>query len=140
MKTLPLLSLTLLMSIVVTQMSCGGESDSYNSESHQRAIEAANAKEMEARSLAVESPCTSAGQCGNLAFLAPAGTCRNWSYKPYSLVSPTAAAASAAAQEQQQLANHAASLARPSDIACPAVVNQPPVLQCVSSVCGAVAQ
>src|SRR4051812_45265729 len=77
---------------------CGGSSDSAV---YQQAVDLANAKESEARSLAADNPCDQLSQCGTVAFVAPTGACPALSYKPYSLVSATAVAASAAAAQQQ---------------------------------------
>jgi hypothetical protein len=111
--------------------ACGGS----DSDPYQEAVSAANKKEAEARAAGVTTPCADTSQCGVLTFQGPQ-TCGNWSYKPYSLVSPTAAAASAAAQEQNVLARQALLLAPPSNIFCPAVVPPVPVLTCVASTCG----
>ena len=80
----------------VALAACGGS----DSDPYQEAVSAANKKEAEARAAGVTSPCADTSQCGVLTFQSPTPTCANWSYKPYSLVSPTAAAASAAAQEE----------------------------------------
>jgi hypothetical protein len=114
---------------------CGGSSDSAV---YQQAVDLANAKEGEARSLAADSPCDQLSQCGTIVFLAPTGACPALSYKPYSLVSATAAAASAAAAQQQALAIAARTLAPPPAIACTAVINPPPPLACTAAKCQAV--
>ena len=116
----------------VALAACGGS----DSDPYQEAVSAANKKEAEARVAGVTSPCADTSQCGVLTFQSPTPTCANWSYKPYSLVSPTAAAASAAAQEQNVLARQALILAPPSNIGCPAVVPPVPVLTCAASTCG----
>ena len=114
--------------------ACGGGSDSA---AYEQAVDLANAKEAEARSLAADNPCNQASQCGTVAFLTPTGDCAALSYKPYSLVSSTAAAASAAASQQQELASRARTLAPPSGIACAAMVIAPPPLACNASKCQA---
>ena len=113
---------------------CGGASDT---SAYQQAVDAANAQEAQARSLAADSPCQQASQCGTIAFLAPTGNCASLSYKAYSLVSPTAAAASAAAIQQQTLASQARALAPSSGIQCGAMVVAPPQLACNASTCQA---
>jgi hypothetical protein len=110
---------------------CGGS----DSDPHADAVAAANDKEAEARAVAAVSPCATVAQCGVLKFQSPTSTCANWSYKPYSLVSPTAAAASAAAAEQNALARNALALGPASDTACPAVVPREPVLSCTANTC-----
>ena len=69
--------------------ACGGDS---GSDDYQLAVDQANAKKAEAVALAPASPCNAVAQCANLAFSDPNGHCFTASYKPYSLVSPTAAA------------------------------------------------
>ena len=113
-------------------VACGGS----DSDPYREAVSAANKKEAEARAAGVTSPCANTSQCGVLTFQSPTPTCLNWSYKPYSLVSPTAAAASAAAQEQNVLTRQALVLAPASNIACPAVVPPVPDLTCVANTCG----
>lgn len=122
-----------LLTVVTVLVACGGGSDS----AYQQAVDRANAKEAEARSLAVDNPCGQVSECGAVAFLAPTGACATWSYKAYSLVSSTAGAASAAASEQQVLAGQARALAPASDTACAATVIAPPPLACNASKCQA---
>lgn len=115
--------------------ACGGGGDSDNG--YTDAVAKANAKEAQATTLAATSPCTSAAQCDNLAFLSPTAQCSTYSYKPYSLVASSAAAASAAAAEQRELAGKAMQLGPASGIACVAVVGTPPALACRASACQA---
>ncbi|MBI3349025.1 MAG: hypothetical protein HY020_17670 [Burkholderiales bacterium] len=112
--------------------ACGGG----GSDRYQEAIDAANKKEAEARAAGVTSPCATVSQCGVLTFQSPMPSCSNWSYKPYSIASPSAAAASAAAAEQNVLARQALALAPASGTVCPAVVPPVPVLTCVANTCG----
>lgn len=112
--------------------ACGGSS----SEQHQEAVDQANRKEAEARAAGVASPCANVSQCGVLVFLEPSTTCPRFSYKAYSLVSPSAPAASAAAEQQVVLAALAVSLAPPSQVTCIPFVALPPVLSCVANACG----
>lgn len=121
----------LLLCGLLALSSCGGGGDNGFNE----AVARADAKEAQARALAAESPCSSVAQCGNLAFQSTAGGCGAVSYKPYSLVAPSAAAASAAAAEQRELAGRASQLAPPSNIVCPAVIQPAPALACRASVC-----
>ena len=122
---------------LLAQASCGGGSaqSDPNSIALQEAIDNANAKESQARVLAADTPCSQTTQCGVVNFLSPVGPCANWSYKVYSIVSPTAAAAASAAQEQVNLANRALALAPPTGIACPALVAAPPMPACVAEKC-----
>ena len=85
--------LSLALSLAVLA-GCGGGSDT---SAYQQAVDAANAQEAQARSLAADDPCQQVSECATVAFLAPTGNCASLSYKAYSLVSSTAAAASAAA-------------------------------------------
>lgn len=113
---------------------CGGGGS--DSDAYLDAVAAADKKEAEARAAAALQPCAEVAQCSLLEFQATdPRNCTNWSYKPYSVVSPTAAAASAAAAEQQVLARKALSLAPPTNIACPAVMPPKPVLSCVANAC-----
>jgi hypothetical protein len=117
--------------VLVALAACG----SSGSDDYQAAVDAAVAKEDQARALGVDSPCVEVAQCGVLEF-SPVASCGSWSYKPYSRVSATAAAASAAAAEQRELASRAVSLGPPSDTACPAVVTpRPPTLSCAANHC-----
>lgn len=58
-----------LMISILILASCGGGEDSAQ---YQRLLEQANAKEVEARSLGVDTPCQQTSQCGLLTFLEPA--------------------------------------------------------------------
>lgn len=126
-------SLVLLLPLLAA-CGGGGESDAFRA-----AADRADAKEAQARSLALDSPCSSTAQCGHLVLQKYQG-CADPVYKPYSLVSPSAAAASAAAAEQRELAAQAARLAPPSDTVCIAMVPRPPTLICQASTCQALAQ
>ena len=123
------------LALALTLAGCGGGTDTA---AFQQAVDLANAKESEARALAVEDPCTQLSECGTVAFLSPLQSCATWTYKPYSLVSPTAAAASAAAVEQRKLAGQAGTLAPPSNVGCAAVVADPPSLSCSAGKCRAI--
>jgi len=121
-----------LLVVLLLLASCGGS----GSDPYQAAVDQANEKEAEARAAGVLSPCADVSQCGVLSFQNPSGGCLSLSYKPYSLVSPTAAAASAAASEQNALARQALALVPSSGISCPAVLPAPPVLTCAAGSCG----
>lgn len=112
--------------------SCGGGGDD---DAFRAAADRADAKEAQARALAVDSPCSSTAQCGNLVLGEYTG-CGHPVYKPYSLVSASAAAASAAAAEQRELAHQAAML-KTGDMACIALAPRPPTLACRASTCQA---
>ena len=116
--------------------SCGGNS---GSDGYQIAVDAANAKQAEAISLALASPCDAVQQCANLALVQANGHCSAASYRPYSLASTTAAAASAAAADERVLADQAIALPPPPVIACTMRVVAPPGLACVANTCQAVA-
>jgi hypothetical protein len=89
--------------------ACGGRSDSDQDQDLARYLEAvdqANAKEAQARTLGVDTPCRQADQRGVLALLEPTA-CPASTYKVYSSISSTAGQAKAAADEQVALADHA---------------------------------
>ena len=126
----------LLALMALSLASCGGDS---GSDDYQLAVQQADAKQAEAISLAATSPCNAVQQCGNLQLSQPQNHRTALSYRPYSLVSPTADAASAAAAEERTLANRAALLAPPPNSACTAAVVAPPTLACVANTCQAIA-
>jgi len=113
--------------------SCGGGSSS--ADDYQQALDQADAAQAQAVTLAVASPCNAVQQCGVLLLTQPAGHCAVASYRPYSLVSPTADAASAAAANERTLAEHAVSLSPPT--ACSQSIQVPPSAVCVANTCQA---
>jgi hypothetical protein len=126
--------LTLLVMLAMFS-GCGGGDDNH---AYQQAVDAAVAKEAETRLLAVDTPCDQASQCGTVSFTDPRNQCAMLVYKPYSLISPTAAAANAASEQQLELAANARKLSPQPLVACPALFVMPPVLACVASKCVAV--
>ena len=124
----------LLALALVSLASCGGDSSSTDDD-YQMALDAANAKQAEAISLAPASPCNAVQQCSNLMFDLPEGHCVVQSYRAYSLASTTADAASAAAADQRTLALHAVAIAPPPPTACATVITLPPNLACVANTC-----
>ncbi len=124
----PLLALAL-----ASLASCGGDS---GNDDYQAALDQANAKQAEAISLAATSPCNAPQQCGVLTMSVPSGSCSTTSFRPYSLVSATAAAASAAAADEQALAAQANRLASPPT-ACIAIAPARISVTCVSNTCQA---
>jgi len=126
MRTAVLVFLASLM------VGCGGGSDTI---AYEQAIDLANAKEMEARLLGVDSPCEQASQCSTLEFTDPKDPCGMWYFKPYSLVSATARAAKSASDQQRELAAKARELSSQPNVACIAIIKVPPVLACVASRC-----
>ncbi len=116
----------------------GGGGGGLDTAAYQQAIDAAVAKEAEARLLAVDAPCDQASQCGTVSFTDPRNLCGFLVYKPYSLISPTAAAAKAASDQQLEMAANARKLSPQPLVACPALFVMPPVLACVASKCQAV--
>ena len=118
-------------------VGCGGGGGS-DTAAYQQAIDAAVAKEAQARLLAVDTPCDQASQCGTVSFTDPRNQCGLLVYKPYSLISPTAAAAKAASDQQLEMAANARKLSPQPLVACPALFVMPPVLACVASKCIAV--
>ncbi len=125
---------SLLAVALASLASCGGDS---GSDDYQMALDAANAKQAEAISLAAASPCDAVQQCANLTLVQPSGHCSAVNYRPYSLASTTAAAASAAAADERVLANRAIAIAPPPITACSTMVVAPPGLACVANTCQA---
>jgi hypothetical protein len=123
---------------ILCVVSCGGSSDNAKDPriaEIQRAIEAANAKEAEARTLGVDIPCDQVQQCSNLIFLNPSN-CSNQYYKAYSLISNTATEAKAAADQQNILASYAQGLNPPRpDNPCLRGYPFEPKLACVVNKC-----
>jgi len=115
--------------------SCGGGSGGSSTDDYQEALDQANAAQAQAVTLAAASPCDAAQQCGVLSLTQPAGHCAVASYRPYSLVSPTAEAASAAAADERTLAARAVSLSPPT--ACSQAIQVPPSAVCVAHTCQA---
>lgn len=113
---------------------CGG-GDGSESAAYQQVVGAAVAKEAQARLLAAEVPCDQTSQCGVVFFTDPKNQCATPVYKPYSLVSVTAAAAKAVSDQQLALAAHARELSPQPLVACPDYFSLPPVLACVESRC-----
>ena len=102
--------------------ACGGSSDSYEA-----AVDAANAKQAQAVSLASAMPCSNVSQCNVLRFVPPTGRCSCVSYQAYSLISSTADLARLAATEQNELAMTARSIGGLSEVCyCPG----PPLMTC----------
>lgn len=114
--------------------SCGGGSDN-NTAEVDRLRDLANAKEAEARVLALDTSCASDDQCVPLRFGVTAHSCNPDIYAPLSLANVNASRAQDAAQEQRALATLVVALLPPSDIACPAVVIAPPTYACVANRC-----
>ena len=115
--------------------SCGGNDDT--TVARQALIDAADAKEAEARRLAVDTPCSQTTHCALLGFGSPASQCPDSKYAIYSTISTTAAAASAAAADQVSLSRQAQALYSGPVVACPAAVAVLPTLACVASQCQA---
>ena len=122
--------------VVLSVAGCGGDSSSSSQSDYQNLVEQAAAKQAQAESLGVPSPCNAAQQCGLLEFQHADGQCLSQSYQVYSLVSATAAAASAAAGDEQALAIQASQAAPPST--CPAIIiARPPQPSCAANTCTA---
>ena len=124
---------TLLVISFLTIASCGGGDDSAR---YQQLVEQAAAKEAEARSLGVDTPCQQTSQCGLLTFQEPAA-CLVSTYKIYSTISPTAQAARVAADEQLVLAQQAMALRSQNPAPCPLLIPVPPTPSCVANQCQA---
>lgn len=120
----------LAVGAAIVLAACGGGTNGYAD-----AVDAANAKQAEARALASPSPCSSAEQCGLLSYFPVSGACACPGYQAYSLVSATAAAASAAAAEQGVLASQARALSGSQPLGCACA--PPPRPACTGSLCQA---
>jgi hypothetical protein len=118
---------------------CGGGGGGFDQTAYLQAISLADSKEAEARQLAADTPCDQVSQCGSVGFTDPRDPCGQWSFKPYSLVSTTAAAAKLASDQQRELAAHARELSPQPNVACLLLVKLPPVLVCTASKCQAAA-
>ena len=123
---------SLLALALASLAACGGDTAA---DDYQMAVDAADAKQAEAISLAPASPCNAVQQCDSLQFIHPEGHCTSTTYRPYSLVSATAAAASAAAADERALALHAVAIAPPPPSACTASITLPPDLACTANLC-----
>jgi hypothetical protein len=121
--------LSCLFAIVMALAGCGGDSG----QDAQSLVDQAAAKQAEAASLGVPTPCDQAQQCGLLTFQTPSGQCLAASYQAYSLVSPSADAASAAAAQEVSLATRAAQASPPT--VCTQALVRPPTLSCVANTC-----
>ncbi|MEI7536134.1 MAG: hypothetical protein WCJ76_02940 [Comamonadaceae bacterium] len=126
-----------LLSSAVLLFGCGGggAGGGFDTAAYQQAVDAALAKEAEARVLAVDRPCDTILQCGVVSFTDPKDQCAIPVYQPYSLVTVTAAAAKVASDQQLALAAHARELSPQPLVACPAYASLPPVLACVTTRC-----
>lgn len=113
--------------------SCGGGDDTIAT--RQAFIEAAHAKEAEARRLGVATPCDHSAQCGVLRFMSPIDQCPVLTYAVYSTVSTTAGAASAAAAEQASQARRAQELYSGPPVVCTGVVAVEPTPTCTAAHC-----
>ena len=116
--------------IVLSQVACGGGS----SAAYENARGAADAKEAQARTLGVASPCTTVDQCGTLMFGKTTNGCEQAATLVYSKVSPTARQAEAVTHEQQALAAQAIAMAPAYPLACPQLIYGP-VPICTSNAC-----
>jgi hypothetical protein len=116
--------------MVLSQVACGGGS----SAAYENARAAADAKEAQARTLGVASPCTTVEQCGTLTFGKTTNGCEQAPTLVYSRVSSTARQAEAATNEQQALAAQAIVLAPVYPLACPQLIYGP-VPICNSNAC-----
>ena len=102
--------------LILTLGACGGGS----TVEYENALALANAKESEARSLGVDTPCANSDQCGVLYFGRASWSCYLPEAQIYSLVSVAARQAEKAAEEQRALASHALELVSSTDgLACP---------------------
>jgi hypothetical protein len=125
-----------ITALIAGLTACGGGGGvGYDDAAYQHALSMADAKELEARQLAVDAPCDQVSQCDSVGFTDPRDPCGMWSFKPYSLVSSTAAAAKLASDQQRELAAQARKLSPQPDVACILLVKVPPVLACTASKC-----
>jgi hypothetical protein len=128
-KVIPLLA----VAATAVVLGCGG-GGSDESQLSQLQTQAA-AKETEARSLVVDSPCSTDSQCGALVFGFTTHVCGAKPQVAYLLAASTSAQAASAAEQQRSLASQAQALLPSDGTACTAnTVPQPPI-SCLASRC-----
>lgn len=120
--------------LLLLLVGCGGSSEPTE---YERAIEAASAKEAEARSLARDTPCTGDFQCTAIGFLRTDKACSEYVWIAHSWASDTGYLPVAAANAQFILAMQAKALAPApaSAIDCTGVVSRPVTAVCVANRC-----
>ena len=112
---------------------CGGGADTSDQLASLRSQAAA--KEVEARSLAVDSPCTASDQCSGLVFGPTTHVCAALPPVPYLLAATNAVKAEAAASEQRVLASQVQGLLPSDGLACPFAGSGQAMVSCVASKC-----
>jgi hypothetical protein len=113
-------------------LGCGGGAD----ESQLDQLRAqANAKEAEARSLVVDTPCSADNQCGALVFGFTTHVCGAKPQVAYLLAASTSAQAASAAEQQRSLASQVQALLPSDGTACIADTQPQPSVSCSASRC-----
>jgi hypothetical protein len=107
-SVLPLVLLSLLI-------ACGGSSESTP---YELALEAARAKEAEARALVTDTPCSADHQCTAIGFLRTDTPCDEYSWVAHTWNSESEYLPVTLANQQFILAERAKGLAPPSTISC----------------------
>lgn len=125
-------SICVMLAAAVVTLGCGGNSDTSELDSLRNQ---AAAKEAEARSLAVDTPCSADNQCGALVFGATTHNCGAQPQIGYLLAAPTAAQAASAAEQQRAIALQVQSLLPSDGTVCASVTTPQPPVSCVASRC-----
>ena len=124
--------LVMSLLLMVLTLGCGGSAE----ESQLNDLRAqAAAKEAEARSLVVDSPCSEDNQCGALVFGATTHMCGPTPPVAYLLAARTSAQAVTAAEQQRALALQVQLLLPSDGIACPFVTPVLPKVSCSAARC-----
>jgi len=122
----------LAITVAAFAFGCGGSSD--DSELDTLRAQAA-AKEAEARSLAVDSPCSTDTQCGALVFGFTTHVCGAKPQVAYLLAAATSAQAASAAEQQRSLALQVQALLPSDGTSCSADTVPQPLVSCSASRC-----
>jgi len=123
-----------LLAIVTSAVAlgCGGGSD--ETQLDQLRAQAA-AKEAEARSLVVDSPCATESQCGALVFGVTTHVCGVKPQVAYLLAANTSAQAASAAEQQRSIALQVQALLPSDGTACSGNTAPQPPISCSASRC-----
>jgi hypothetical protein len=112
--------------------SCGGSSEPSE---YELAVQAAAAKEAEARALATDTPCAAHSQCTEISFLRTDTPCREYSWIAHSWASDAGYLPVAAANQQFMLAVEARRLVPPYDAPCTGTPSPVITAVCVANRC-----
>jgi len=112
--------------------SCGGSNEPSE---YELAVQAADAKEAEARALATDTPCATDSQCTAISFLRTDTPCREYSWIAHSWASEAGYLPVAAANQQFMLAVEARRLVPPFDAPCTGTPSPVITAVCVANRC-----